>query len=125
VLVVKDLGSSFGAAKKFAFPKMKLDSWREVPIWRDPARCEGGLTRSLVGSLEHPVISEDGRRFLAERLMLLSDRQIRDLFTAARVERRGDTTTDEQGNSRPVTVEDWVRAFKAKRAQIATHKCPA
>ena len=124
ILMVKDLGSSFGAAKRFSFPKMKLDSWREVPIWRDAARCEGDLTRSLVGSLEHPVISEAGRRFLATRLMLLSDRQIRDLFVAARVERRGDTTKDENGTSRPVSVEDWVGAFKAKRAQITTHKCP-
>lgn len=124
LLMIKDLGSSFGAAKKFAFPKMKLDSWREVPIWRDPATCQADLTRSLVGNLEHPVISEAGRRFLAERLMLLSDSQIRDLFTAARVERRGDTTRDATGESRPVTVNDWVNAFKVKRSQIVTHSCP-
>ena len=79
--------------------------------------------RSLIGNLEHPLISEAGRRFLADRLMMLNDQQIHDLFTAARVERRGDTTRDQNGNSRPVTTEDWVRAFKAKRSQIVSHTC--
>ena len=125
MLVVKDLGSTFGGAKKFNYDKMKLDSWAEVPIWKDPATCQGDLTRSLIGNLEHPVISEAGRRLLADRLMMLSDRQLRDLFTAARVERRGDTTRDPDGKSRPVTVDDWVRAFKVKRAQITSHTCPA
>lgn len=124
VLVVKDLGSTFGGAKKFNYDKMKFESWSEVPIWRNPETCEGDLTRSFIGNLRHPRISEAGRRFLAERLMLLSDQQIHDLFTAARVERRGETTKDPEGNTRPVTVNDWVGAFKAKRAQIATHRCP-
>jgi hypothetical protein len=96
-----------------------------VPIWRDPATCQGDLSRSLIGNLEHPTISEAGRKFLATRLAMLSDRQLHDLFTAARVERRGDTTRDADGPRRPVTVADWVGAFKAKRAQIATHRCPA
>ena len=124
MLVVKDLGSTFGGAKKFNYDKMKLDSWAEVPIWRNPSTCEGDLTRSLIGNLEHPQISEAGRRFLADRLMMLSDRQIRELFTAARVDRRGDTTRDQNGNSRPVTADDWVRAFKAKREQIVSQTCP-
>jgi hypothetical protein len=125
MLVVKDLGSTFGGAKKFNYDKMKLDSWAEVPIWRNPATCEGDLTRSLIGNLEHPHISEAGRRFLANRLMMLSDSQIRDLFTAARVDRRGDTTKDQNGDSRPVTAADWVRAFKARREQIVSHTCPS
>jgi hypothetical protein len=125
VLVVKDLGSTFAAARLIAYQKMKLDSWRDVPIWRDPATCQGDLSRSLIGNLEHPTISEAGRRFLATRLSMLSDRQLRDLFTAARVERRGDTTKDASGASRPVTVQDWVGAFMAKRAQTVNHRCPA
>jgi hypothetical protein len=125
ILVVKDLGSTFGGAKLFNYDKMKLDSWREVPIWRNPATCEGDLSRSLIGNLEHPTISEAGRRFLATRLLLLGDRQLHDLFTAARVERRGDTTRDADGHRRPVTVADWVDAFKVKRGQIVNHRCPA
>jgi hypothetical protein len=125
MLVVKDLGSTFGGAKKFNYDKMKLDSWAEVPIWRNPSTCEGDLTRSLIGNLEHPHISEAGRRFLADRLRMLSDQQIHDLFTAARVDRRGDTTKDQNGNSRPVTAADWVRVFKSKRDQIVSHTCPS
>jgi hypothetical protein len=120
LLQVKDLGSTFGAAKKINYDKMKLQSWRSTPIWKDPARCQGDLTKSLIGTLEHPVISEEGRRFLAGRLSLLTDAQLRDLFTAARVERRGETI-----NGRPVTVDDWVSAFKEKRQQVVTHLCPS
>jgi hypothetical protein len=125
LLVVKDLGSSFGAARRFNFKKMDLASWREVPIWRDPAACTGHLTRSIIGSLSNPPISEAGRQFLADRLMLLTDRQIRDLFVAARVEQRGETIRDANGDTRPVTADDWVEAFKEKRAQIVDHRCPA
>jgi hypothetical protein len=117
-LVVKDLGSSFAAASKLRFAKMKLESWRGVPVWKSDNPCQANLTSSIVGTLAHPHISEAGRKFLADRLVLLSDAQLRDLFTAARVERRGDTV-----KGRPVTVNDWVTAFKEKREQIVNHRC--
>jgi hypothetical protein len=118
VLVVKDLGSSFAAASRLTFPKMKLESWRDVPVWRDEKTCQANLTSSLVGTLSNPQISEAGRQFLADRLSLLSDKQLHDLFTAARVERRKDTV-----DGRQVTAEDWVAAFKAKREQIVERRC--
>ena len=118
LLIVKDLGSTFAAANKFAFPKMKLESWRSVPVWKDERRCQANLTSSLVGTLAHPEISESGRQFLAGRLQLLSDDQLLALFTAARVERRKDNI---QG--RQVTPDDWVRVFKEKRAAIVAHRC--
>ena len=65
----------------------------------------------MTGSLEDPVISEAGRRLLAQKLMQLSDQQIRDLFTVSQIERRGDK------------VADWVRVFKKKRAEIAAARC--
>ena len=49
--------------------------------------------------------------------------QIRDMFTAARVEMRGETLT-ENGTKRAVTVADWVRAFKDKRHEIEEQRCP-
>jgi hypothetical protein len=118
VVMIKDLGSSFAAASKIRFPKMKLESWRSVPIWRDPDTCQAQLTSSIVGTLAHPHISEAGRKFLADRLSLLSDPQLHDLFTAARVDRRKDKV-----GGRPATVSDWVEAFKEKRAQIVNHRC--
>jgi hypothetical protein len=110
-LVVKDLGTTFGKATRLNDSKMDLEDWSGAKIWRDGERCIGDLPRSLTGSLENPQISETGRRFLAGRLALLSDAQIRDLFRAAQAERR-------EG-----TVEDWVRVFKRKRDEIAKAQC--
>lgn len=118
-LMVKDLGSSFAAARRVTFPKMKLDSWRSVAVWRKAESCQAELTSSLVGTLEHPRITEAGRKFLADRLSLLSDKQIHDLFAASRVDRRKDTF-----EGRRATVADWVGVFKEKRAAIVNHRCP-
>ena len=117
-LMVKDLGSSFAAASKVRFAKMSLASWRSVDVWRDERTCRAALTSSIVGTLANPRISELGRKFLADRLSLLSDEQIRALFTAARVERR-----KERLAGRAVTVDDWVEVFKAKRDQIVNRRC--
>lgn len=119
-VMISDLGSSFAAASRLTFPKMRLGSWREVEVWRDEKSCQATLTSSIVGTLSHPRISEAGRKFLADRLSQLSDRQLRDLFTAARVDRRKDEV-----DGRPVTVDDWVQVFKAKREQIVNHRCAA
>ncbi len=67
----------------------------------------GGATCAQVDALK------PGRKFLADRLLLLRDQQIRDLFKAAMAERRGGT------------VDDWVRVFKRKRDEIVMARCPA
>ena len=110
-LVVKDLGVTFGKATALNSSAMNLDDWSNARIWREGAPCVGDLPRSLTGSLENPRIGEAGRAFLASRLLLLSDLQIRDLFTAARAERRGGT------------IDDWVRVFKRKRDEIVKARC--
>jgi hypothetical protein len=117
-LMVKDLGSSFAAASRVRFTKMNLASWRSVDVWRNEGQCRANVTSSIVGTLAHPRIGEAGRKLLADRLRLLSDRQIRDLFTAARVDRRKETI-----DGRPVTVDDWVAVFKSKRDDIANRRC--
>ena len=124
-LVIKDLGGSFGKATKLNTSKMKLDDWDEAGIWKDAKQCIGDMPRSFTGSLEDPKISEAGRRFLAQRLTELSDRQIRDLFTVSQVVKRGEQITAADGRKRAVTVNDWVAAFKRKRAEIAKASCPA
>lgn len=112
-LVVRDLGTTFGKATARNTSKMDLNDWSGARIWREGPPCVGDLSRSLTGSLENPQISEAGRRFLASRLVLLNDRQIRDLFRAAMAERRGGT------------VDEWVRVFKRKRDEIVQARCAA
>lgn len=124
-LVVKDLGGSFGKATNLNNSKMKLSDWDGEPVWKDPKACVGNLSRSFTGSLEDPKISEAGRRFLAGRLQALSDRQLRDLFTVSRVEMRGEEIDGADGKKRKVTVDDWVRVFKRKRAEIVAARCQA
>lgn len=135
-LVIKDLGATFGHATRLNSSKMVLADWDSAGVWKaapggqrsskaEPARCVGDLPRSLTGSLEDPVISEAGRRFLSRRLAMLSDRQIRDLFTISRVERRGEQITLPDGRRRRVTVDDWVRVFKRKRDEISAARCAA
>ncbi len=125
-LVVADLGATFGGAGNLSrdgVAKLNFNEWASKPIFRDKAQCVGELNGSLFGTLQHPRIREAGRRFLAARLTKLADRQIADLFVAARVDKREETTT-ENGRERRVTVDDWLRVFKEKRAQIAEHRCP-
>lgn len=136
-LVIKDLGATFGKATRLNSSKMVLADWDSAGIWKvvpstsakatvDKAGpCVGNLPRSLTGSLEDPVISEAGRRFLSRRLAMLSDRQIRDLFTVSQIERRGEEITGADGRKRKVTVADWVRVFKRKRSEIAAARCQA
>jgi hypothetical protein len=115
-MMINDLGKTFGQAtftnadKKSA---VNFESWSKTPIWKDAEKCVAQLSRSYTGSLEHPKISEGGRKFLADLLMQLTDRQLRDLFEVSRF-----TMRDPK-----VTVDDWVSAFKAKRDAIASANC--
>jgi len=124
-LVIKDLGGSFGKATKLNSSKMKLSDWDEAVMWKDAKQCVADMPRSFTGSLEDPKITEAGRRFLADRLMQLRDRQIRDLFIVSNVMKRGETIDGADGKKRPVTIDDWVRVFKRKRSEIVAARCPA
>jgi hypothetical protein len=90
-------------------------------VWKKAPGCIGNLSKSITGTLEDPVISEEGRRFLADLLVQLSDRQIRDLFEVARVELR--TRIPGEAASGSATIDEWVDAFNQKRAQIVGRRC--
>ena len=94
-------------------------------MWKDPARCVAELSGSFTGSLSNPKISEAGRAFLAGLLVQLTDAQLRDLFESARVTRRSsDPSGDPAKDGPPGKVDEWVTAFKLKRAQIVDQRCP-
>jgi membrane-associated phospholipid phosphatase len=108
-MLMNDVGLTFGRAtlaNTNLFSSMNLELWEQTPVWKHDAACVGNLPRSLTGTLKDPVISEDGRRFLADLLSRLSDGQLHDMFEAARVD-----------------PEAWTRAFKAKRQQILNRRC--
>jgi hypothetical protein len=123
-LMISDVGVTFGRANRMNsndLGSVNLVAWRDTPVWKDDAGCTGNLSRSFTGTLEDPVISEEGRRLLANLLSRLSDRQLGDLFEAARVQLRLRSPGD--ASSGLATVEEWVAAFKAKRAQITGRRC--
>jgi hypothetical protein len=130
IAYVGDLGAVFGhGGLTTAYAgRVDYDGWASLPVWRDRDTCMarlngiGGPLRA--STLRNPVIGEAGRRLLASLLGRLSDRQIADLFRAARIDRLHQTTW-EDGRERTVTLDDWVTLFKKKRAEITDHPgCP-
>jgi hypothetical protein len=71
--------------------------------------------------MSNPRIGEAGRALLAAQLAQLSDTQIADMFRASRIETLRQTTGDGGTGRREVTIEDWVKLFKAKRDEITLH----
>jgi hypothetical protein len=127
VLMVNDLGLTFGHAGLLIRNKnsVNLSTWARVPVWRDRARCVAELSGSLTGSLSNPKIGEAGRAFLAGLLVQLSDAQLRDLFESARVKRRSSDPSGDPGkDGPPARADEWVAAFKLKRAEIVDSRCP-
>jgi hypothetical protein len=120
-LMIADLGKTFGKANTLNRDEpgsVNLKNWREERVWREGAECVGNMPKSLTGTLENPIISEAGRRFLAGLLARLSDRQMRDLFQTARFP---DRLAD--GEENPGSVQDWVDALKGKIAEVVNRDC--
>jgi hypothetical protein len=122
--MISDVGLTFGRGTRSNTNEtsgVNLDGWRTTPVWKNETGCIGNLPKSFTGTLSEPTISEAGRRFLAGLLMQLSDRQIEDLFEAARVQLR--LRTPGHVDSGFATTAEWVDAFKAKRQQIVERRC--
>jgi hypothetical protein len=122
-MMVNDLGLTFGRANPFNANDMGMNlvEWSATPVWKDEPGCVGNLARSMTGTLEHPVISEPGRRFLADLLVQLTDAQLRQLFEVSRVTLR--LRDPRKARSGFATVQEWVDAFKAKRSQVVDRRC--
>jgi hypothetical protein len=122
-MMLHDVGLTFGRANLFnrvLVGGVNLAEWRRQPIWRDAARCVGNLSPSQTGTLSNPRISEEGRKFLADLLVQLTDDQLRDLFEVARF----DAKPPPMPNAAPATTDAWVAAFKQKRDEIVSARCP-
>jgi len=116
-MLVHDLGLTFGKANFLnhaSEASVNFADWSRTPVWEDAGRCVSKLSKSFTGTLSDPVISEAGRKFLANLLVQLSDAQLRDLFEVARFPQYSHAS-----------VEDWIAAFKKKRAEIVSTTCPS
>jgi hypothetical protein len=123
-LMLNDVGLTFGRANRTNTNdtgSVNLLAWKRTPVWKDDSTCEGNLPKSLSGTLNNPVIGEEGRRFLGNLLVKLSDRQLHDLFEVARVELR--LRAPGTASSGLATIDEWVSAFKEKRSQIVDRRC--
>ena len=114
---MQDVGGTFGRVGAESKEQRKLDveGWRAVPIWDDPQTCRVSIKSPPLhgATFGEATIAETGRRFLAERLSALSERQIRDLFEGsgfARFEWASPASRD---------PGQWVNAFADKVRQIA------
>lgn len=118
-MFVQDLGATFGGGGNLTTSSAKMDLEHWIPedkeVWKSDSECKARLDTSLTanGAVQNPVISENGRRYLAARLCQLSDQQIVDLFSVARVDQLGDGSNFTSKN-----VNEWVAAFKLKRKMI-------
>jgi hypothetical protein len=126
VMMVHDLGKTFGRANLFnrdAIGTVNLQMWSTTRVWTtDTGPCVGNLPRSQTGTLANPLITEAGRRFLADLLQKLSDAQMRDLFEVSRFHRYA-TASESAPDS--TSIDQWVDAFKNKRAEIVNRTCQA
>ena len=122
-MMLNDVGLTFGHANVFNrnYPgSVNFEEWSHTPVWTDPKGCVGNLPKSMSGTLNNPVIGEAGRKFLADLLVQLSDKQLHDLFDVARFPVRWGLGGDANHN---VTVDAWVDAFKKKRDEVVGRSC--
>jgi hypothetical protein len=119
-MMISDLGLTLGHANVYnraSVGSVNFEQWSRAKVWSDVKSCVGDLSRSQTGTLDHPRISEPGRKFLADLLVQLTDAQLHDLFEVARFPER-------TGAGRPASVDEWVGAFKQKRGEIVNTTCP-
>jgi hypothetical protein len=123
-MYINDLGVTFGRANRTNDNKTgstNLALWSKTPVWKRGTSCVGNLPKSATGTLDDPVISEEGRKFLADLLTQLSDEQLRDLFESARLTLRVRDPRDPRSGL--PTIDEWVDAFKQKRDEIVNRTC--
>jgi hypothetical protein len=106
--MIQDLGATFGPNR------VDLPNWRSTPVWRDRATCTVSMSRLPYGGATFPdwKISEAGRLMIAGLLEQLSQKQLRDLFTASRI------TLYDGIDATSRNPDAWVSVFLDKVREI-------
>ena len=127
LMYIEDLGSTFGRGNfwhQTTTARGNYREWSRVPVWEDGAGCRARLKPGMrEPTLKDPVVSEAGRRFLADLLGQLSDAQIRDMFAAGTIDKRGWPSPRHYKNNG--TIDQWMQAFKGRRDEVVNHHCPS
>lgn len=118
-LMIQDMGATFGGGGQLfgsigADSKARYDEWSGTKVWKYRSSCTASLFSFWYSE---PVVTNSGRAFLANLLSKITDKHLRDIFTASRIVERGETLK-ENGQRRPVTVDDWIKAFNEKKAEL-------
>lgn len=140
MLVVQDLGATFGGAGQMTprTSKASLRAWSRVPVF-EPAPiapgalgseriCRGSIVMAMSANPGHGgeiEVHEAARRFLHERLSGLTRDHLRALFEAARITRLEDPVPWRH----PATgetfsgIDAWTAVFEHKVAELGAARC--
>jgi hypothetical protein len=112
-LYIQDIGTSFGygTSEKRIPSKVNLREWKNVPIWRDAARCVAELGPNDCREMETPEISRRGHALLARLLHGFvggseGRLRVRRLFQMAHAEDRGGS------------LDEWTDVFVSKVREL-------
>lgn len=111
LMMIQDAGSSFGNGwapfqGDVSLNKVDLDKWVKLSLWADKKQCLVQIHGAPNASFRTTwKVTDEARAKLAAVLNKISDQQLLDLFTAARVQ---------VGSVDNKTPEQWVNGFKTK-----------
>jgi hypothetical protein len=112
---MQDVGVAFGEGWDGLLggghDRLNLKGWTKEPFWQNRSTCTIFMKASPKADDYSRQISEEGRQFAFSLLNKLSDQQISDWFTAARII---NPLNRRVGSS----VAPWVQAFKNKVREI-------
>jgi hypothetical protein len=108
IAMIHDLGATFGP------DRVDLANWRRTPMWADAKACAVSMHQLPFGGATFPDtrISEEGRQFFLSLAGRLTEEQLRDLFTGARIPYYDQLSGEGQD------VSAWVNAFLDKVRQV-------
>lgn len=112
MLMIQDAGSAFGNGwapfqGDIRLNKLDLDKWVNLSVWRDTKSCLAQVHGAPNASFRTTwKVSDGARQKLGALLNQLTERQLYDLFSSARVEKIKKPV--------PSSVKDWVEGFKVK-----------